>query len=49
MDFLAEALRANQLKEKECNDFIRIVRNNGSKLPVNTITEYLRNFTVRVI
>lgn len=49
MDFLAEALNEKQLTEQECNDFIRNVKAVGSKLPVNTIAEYLKNFKVRSV
>ncbi len=49
MDFLAEALKEKQLTEQECNDFIRDVKAIGSKLPVNAIAEYLKNFKVRSI
>jgi hypothetical protein len=49
MDFLAEALNEKQLTEHECNDFIRNVKAVGSKLPVNTIAEYLKKFKVRSI
>ena len=49
MDFLADALKEKQLTEHECNDFIRNVKAVGSKLPVNTIAEYLKNFKVRSI
>jgi len=49
MDFLSEALNEKQLTEQECNDFIRNVKAVGSKLPVNTIDEYLKNFKVRGI
>ncbi|MEI6138785.1 MAG: hypothetical protein WCP85_05960 [Mariniphaga sp.] len=49
MDFLAEALKEKQLTEQECNDFIRDVKAVGSKLPVSTIGEYLKNFKVRSI
>ena len=47
MDFLAEALRAKQLTEQECNDFIKNVKAVGSKLPVNRIDEYIKNYKVR--
>lgn len=47
MDFLAEALKAKQLTEQECNDFIRDVKAAGSKLPVDTIAEFLKNYKVR--
>jgi hypothetical protein len=49
MDILAEALNAKQLTEQECNDFIKNVKAVGSKLPVDTIAEYLKNFKVRSI
>ena len=49
MNFLAEALKEKQLTEQECNDFIRDVKAIGSKLPVNAIAEYLKNFKVRSI
>ena len=49
MDFLAEALKSKQLTEQECDDFIKNVKTAGSKLPVNTISEYLKNFTIRKI
>jgi hypothetical protein len=49
MDFLAEALNKKQLTEQECNDFIRNVKAVGSKLPVDTISEYLKKFKVRSV
>jgi len=49
MDFLAEALKANQLTEKECDNFIRNVKTAGSRLPVDTIADYLRNYKVRIV
>ena len=51
MDFLAEALRAGQLSEIECNQFIISVKSKDSKLPVSTIKEYLceTRFTVRSV
>ena len=49
MDLLAEALKANQLTEQECNDFIRNVKSAGSKLPVDNIADYLRNYKVRIV
>lgn len=49
MDFLAEALNEKQLTEQECNDFIRNVKAVGSKLPVDTISEYLKEFKVRSV
>lgn len=51
MDFLAEALRAGQLSEIECDQFIISVKSKDSKLPVDTIKEYLcgTRFTVRTV
>jgi hypothetical protein len=49
IDFLAEALKANQLTEQECNDFIRNVKSAGSKLPVDTLAEYLKGYKVRSV
>lgn len=47
MDFLVEAYSSEKLSEKDCNDFIVKVKANGSKLPVNSISEYLRKFKIR--
>lgn len=49
MDFLTEALKSKQLSEQACNDFIRNVKAAGSKLPVNTMAEFIENFKVRSI
>jgi len=49
MDFLAEALKANQLTEQECNEFIRNLKSAGSKLPVDTIADYLQNYKVCMV
>jgi hypothetical protein len=49
MDFLAEALNSGQLTEQECNEFIKNVKAVGSILPVNSITDYIKNFKVRSI
>jgi hypothetical protein len=49
MDFLAEALKSNQLTEQQCDDFIRNVKAAGSKLPVDSLAEYIRNYGVRSI
>jgi hypothetical protein len=49
MDFIAEALRTQQLSETECNGFIWVVKTSGSKLPVNKINEYLEHYKVRKI
>ncbi len=42
MDILVEALNKKILTEKECDDFITDVKAKGSKLPCNTIQEYLK-------
>ncbi|MDP4184234.1 MAG: hypothetical protein Q8862_03610 [Bacteroidota bacterium] len=49
MDFLIEALHANQLTEQECDIFIKNVKAVGSKLPVDKINEYLTKFNPRSI
>jgi hypothetical protein len=49
MVFLTEALKANQMTEKECNGFIRNVKTAGSKLPVDTIAEYLKGYKIRTV
>lgn len=49
MDLLSEALIKKQLSEQECNDFIKNVKAQGSKLPVDTINEYVSKFEVRRI
>jgi len=41
MDFLLEAYNKGILTEAECNEFITKVKSKGSKLPVNTIQEYI--------
>ena len=40
MDFLAEAFKNGILSEYECDEFIRITKSKGSKLPVKHIIEY---------
>lgn len=42
MDLLAEALRKQLLTEAECDQFIYDVKTKGSKLPCDTIKEYLK-------
>jgi predicted nucleic acid-binding protein len=42
MDILAEALNKKIFTEKECDEFITNVKAKGSKLPCNTIQEYLK-------
>lgn len=41
MDFLAEAYRSGQMDEATCDEFIYNVKLKGSKLPFDTIAEYL--------
>ena len=41
MDILAEAYKQKKLDEAECDYFIYNVKSKGSKLPCNTIKEYL--------
>ena len=40
MDFLCEALKKAVFTEAECNAFIQAVKAAGSKLPVNSMSEY---------
>jgi hypothetical protein len=49
MDFLVEALDSKKLTEKECDDFITKVKAKGSKLPVNSISEYLSKYKIRKV
>lgn len=49
MDFLAQAYKSTQLSEQECNDFIKQVKSVGSKLPVDSIKDYLNNFEIKSI
>ena len=41
MDFLAEAYKRNVMTESECDEFIYNVKSKGSKLPCNTIKDYV--------
>lgn len=41
MDILVEGLNKNIFQEIDCNTFIQEVKNKGSRLPCNTIREYL--------
>jgi len=41
MDILITANKAKILSVDECNQFIKDVRNAGSRLPVNSIQEYV--------
>jgi hypothetical protein len=41
MDFLAEAFKTKLYTEAECDEFIYEVKSKGSKLPCDTIQEYL--------
>ena len=42
MDFLHRALNKKILSERECDFFIHKVKYKGSKLPFDTISEYLK-------
>lgn len=42
MDLLTEAFKKGMLAETECDSFIILVKSKGSKLPVNSIQEFLR-------
>ena len=42
MDLLAEAFKKRMLTEAESDSFISLVKSKGSKLPVNSIQEFLR-------
>lgn len=44
MDLLAEAFTKGMLSERECDNFITMVKSKGSKLPVNSIQEFLRRY-----
>lgn len=44
MDFLLEAFMKKLLTESECDEFIYNVKSKGSKLPVNTINEYIEKY-----
>ena len=43
MDFLCEALKMDIMDNYECNRFIYKVNYSGSKLPCNSIEDYLKN------
>jgi predicted nucleic acid-binding protein len=42
MDFLAEALHTGKMDEATCDYFIYNVKSKGSRLPFNTIAEFLK-------
>ncbi|OFX16717.1 MAG: hypothetical protein A2033_12900 [Bacteroidetes bacterium GWA2_31_9] len=44
MDFLKEAYEKNLLTETECDFFIYNVKSKGSKLPCDSISEYIESF-----
>ena len=44
MDLLVEAFKKQILTERECDIFIAMVKSKGSKLPVNSIQEFLRRY-----
>lgn len=41
MDFLTETFNTNIFDEATCDYFIHKVKSKGSKLPCNTINEYI--------
>ncbi|SFD75296.1 hypothetical protein SAMN05518672_10370 [Chitinophaga sp. CF118] len=41
MDILLEAFKKNILTQEECDAFIHDVKSNGSKLPCNTLDEFI--------
>jgi predicted nucleic acid-binding protein len=47
MDFLWEAMKNQLLTDVECNEFIKKVKNSGSKLPVDTIEEYVKKYIMK--
>lgn len=46
MDFLWEAMNLKILTDVECNEFIGKVKAAGSKLPVDTIEEYVKKYVM---
>ena len=42
MDLLVEAINKKIMTEKECDQFINDVKAKGSRLPCNTMKEYLK-------
>lgn len=49
MDFLWEAMNCKVLIEEECDKFIQDVKQDGNKLPVNSIAEYVRIYKMRFL
>ncbi|NOX64347.1 MAG: hypothetical protein GXO85_00785 [Chlorobi bacterium] len=46
MDILWEAMNLHLLTVEECDEFIRKVKSAGSKLPVDTIEEYVKKYVM---
>jgi len=44
MDILLEAFNRDKLTEQECDNFITEVKAKKSRLPTNTIREYIDKF-----
>jgi len=42
MDILLEAFKKKTISEADCNKFINQVKSRGSKLPVDTIDEFVK-------
>lgn len=49
MDFLVEAKETKIMTEAECDEFIYNVKSKDSKLPVDTLAEYIEKYTIRRI
>jgi len=49
MDFLVEAQKTNLLTNEDCNLFIKKVKQKGSKLPVDTLNQYIDNYKIRTL
>lgn len=49
MDILVVANKRKLLNTEECNTFIQTVKAAGSRLPVNTLQEYVKDFKLREI
>jgi len=47
MDILLDAINGGILSEKECNVFIKDVKDKGSRLPCNTIAEYKKKKAIK--
>ena len=47
LDILVQVEQLGLLSEADCDQFIRQVKQRNSRLPVNSLAEYLQKFTVR--